>query len=241
MHNKKRKKRWPWMAQQSWNNVLFIHYPVSYKELRKYIPQPFTLETYEGQAWIGIILFEALHSRLRGMPKLLSFRYFLQLNIRTYVNFGGESGVYFFSLDANRQLPVKGARLVSLPYFHAQMNLEKEQETFHFKSRRNGLSNPPLIQVSYTPTSKIFISDYGSLTFWLTERYLMWTKVKNKIYKGPISHHSWSLQEAEANIKTNKYFPFESRVYKPNQPLIHYGKKMNAYVHPFEQVGLYFK
>lgn len=231
-----KKRRMPWIAQQTWRNVLFIHFPVPYEKLKKYIPKPFTLETYNGQAWIGIILFEALHSRFRGMPKSMSFRYFLQLNIRTYVRFGEEPGVFFFSIDANRKLPVMGARFVSLPYFFAQMEMDKYKKNFHFKSRRIENNHPGNFKfdVEYRPISEPFISKKDSLVYWFTERYCIWTIKGKKIYKAPISHDPWMLQQATIQFNVDHGHSFLKNINT------HYCQEMNAHIHPFEQKGIYF-
>src|SRR5690625_3643362 len=235
------KRRWPWIAQQTWDNVLFVHFPVPFTILNKYIPEPFTLETYNGQAWIGIILFEAKNSRLRGMPKLPSYRYFLQLNIRTYVKFGSESGVYFFSIDASRKLPVIGATLVSLPYYFAQMDINKYGNKFHFQSKRLAQKNQAAeFNVDYKPISEPLMSENDSLIYWFTERYCIWTIKGNKIYKGPISHNPWTLHTASIDLSfdhDHELFTFFDQA----SILAHYSSEMISYVHPFEQKGIYLK
>lgn len=236
------KRRWPWIAQQTWRNVLFIHFPVPYQELRKYIPEPLTLETNDGQAWIGIVLFEALYSRLRQMPKPISFRYFLQLNVRTYVNFNQESGVFFFSLDANRKLPVLGARFLSLPYYFAHMEMKKLGNNFHMKSNRivQNQKQIPSFDITYKPNSRPFTSKKESLVYWFTERYCFWTIRKNKIYKGPISHDPWTLQQSSANISIDHDSSLFNH-FDQKSALTHYSSKMYTRVHPFEQKGIYVK
>lgn len=233
-------RRWPWIAQQTWRNILFIHFPVPYKMLKNYIPPPFTLETYNGQAWIGIVLFEALNSRLRGMPRSLSFRKFLQLNIRTYITFDSEPGVYFFSLDASRKLPVMGAKLFALPYFHAQMQFNTYEHKFRLTSKRmiNNRLHFPMFDIKYKPVSEPFMSKNDSLFYWFTERYCIWLINGNKIYKAPISHKSWPLQSAEADIAIDHDFPLLSYCHQAT-PITHYCLQMNAHVHPFEQKGIY--
>lgn len=234
------KRRWPWIAQQTWKNVLFIHFPVPYKDLKKHIPKPFKLETFGGQAWIGVVLFEALNSRLRGMPTPLSYRYFLQLNVRTYVKFGHEPGVFFFSIDANRKLPVLGAKLFSLPYFLAQMDITKQGINYRFNSKRKikDQLQSPLFDIHYKPISEPFFSEEDSLVYWFTERYCIWTVKGNKIYKGPISHHPWRLQSAKVSMTIDHEHPLFNQLTQ-SSPITHYCFKMHAYVHPFEQKGIY--
>jgi uncharacterized protein YqjF (DUF2071 family) len=51
---------------------------------------------------------------------------FAELNVRTYVTFGGKPGVFFFSLDATSHAAVWAARATyHLPYFFAEMEVKR--------------------------------------------------------------------------------------------------------------------
>src|SRR5690625_2186932 len=182
-----------WFAQQTWRNILFVHFPVPLEIIKKYIPDPFTIDTFDGQAWIGIVSFEALNSRLRGMPTFCSYRYFLQLNVRTYIKFAGEKGIFFFSIDANRKLPVIGAKFVSLPYFYSEMQFHHDKQKFQFNSNRSIINDPHhlMFHINYELTSDPFVNKKDSLLFWLTERYHLFFIRGKKIYRAPLSHEQW--------------------------------------------------
>lgn len=63
----------------------------------------------------------------RGLPTLFHFP---EMNCRTYVIYRGKPGIFFFSLDAGNLLAVWGARtFFLLPYFYAEMKIEKNGET----------------------------------------------------------------------------------------------------------------
>src|SRR5690349_19174042 len=47
----------PWIMAQTWHNLLFAHWPVPLAALRPLVPAPLEIDTYDGQAWIGIIAF----------------------------------------------------------------------------------------------------------------------------------------------------------------------------------------
>src|SRR5699024_11745815 len=81
----------PWIAQQNWEDILFIHTPVPASVLQEYVPAPFTIDTYNGQGWLTLVLFRATNSRFRYFPSFLSYPKLNQMNLRTYVTFGGES------------------------------------------------------------------------------------------------------------------------------------------------------
>ena len=48
----------PWILTQIWQDVLFLHWPVSPKDLEQYIPQELQLDLYENNAWLSVVLFK---------------------------------------------------------------------------------------------------------------------------------------------------------------------------------------
>ena len=70
--------------------------------------------------WVGVVPFHMSGIRRARLPPLPGFSRFPELNVRTYVTYGGKPGVYFFSLDAANLPAVWAARrFYHLPYFHA--------------------------------------------------------------------------------------------------------------------------
>lgn len=236
-------RRWPWIAQQEWRHVLFLHWSVPYEELRPYIPTPFELETFDGRAWVSVILFQAKNSRLRGMPSSLSYSPFLQVNVRTYITFNGEPGIYFFSIDANRFFAVNGAKYVlGLPYQQAEIKLTQDKKSLLFESKRIEKGNSSLgISANYQPSTTVIPNDNNTLSYWLTERYCFWMIKGNKIIKGPLSHAPWKLQAVTVDLNMSELVPFISAPYSKTDPLVHYATSINAHLHPFEQKGIYIK
>src|SRR5688572_3796011 len=102
---------------QTWRDLLFAHWPVPEHAVRRLIPAGLHLETFEGQAWVGIALFVISGLRARAVPAIPGVLQFPEINVRTYVIAGGKPGVLFFSLDAGSALAVTAAgvdRLVLL-------------------------------------------------------------------------------------------------------------------------------
>src|SRR5699024_6546490 len=106
------KRRYPWIAQQSWRDVLFIHTPVSPQNLWRFVPAPFKIDTCDGSGRMTLLIFRATNCRLSYMAKWISYPPLYKMNMRTYVLFGNEAGVYFFSLNTNSQLVSAGGRAV---------------------------------------------------------------------------------------------------------------------------------
>lgn len=234
-------RRWPWVGQQEWHDILFMHWPVPYEILKPYVPAPFKLETYNGQAWVTVILFQAKNSRLRGMPTSMSYPPFLQMNTRTYIQFDGEPGIYFFSVDVNRLLTVAVAkRILKLPYKLAEMEMAKNNDHILFKSKRIKSSHSSTgIVANYQPSAERIANQQGTLPYWLTERYCFWMIKGSKIIKGPLSHSPWELYDVTFDLNMTAIIPFIPAKYSQVNPSVHYAKSIHAYLHPFEQSGIY--
>lgn len=234
-------RRWPWVGQQEWRDILFMHWPVPYEILKPYVPAPFKLETYNRQAWVSVILLQAKNSRLRGMPTMMSYPSFLQMNVRTYINFDGEPGIYFFSVDANHKLTVTTAKgLLKLPYELAEMEMKRDKDHIMFKSKRKKVNQiVPSITANYRPSLQRIAHQRGTLSHWLTERYCFWLINGKRVMKGPLSHLPWELYDVTLDLNMTDMIPFLSDRYKQENPLVHYAKSVNAYLYPFEQTGIY--
>src|SRR3977135_4252914 len=112
----------PWVMAQIWHDLLFAHWPVDAALLRPWVRRSCTATTSGGQAWLAVVPFRMTGVRRRGTPPLPWLSAFPELNVRTYVTYGGKPGVWFFSLDAGNSLAVSIARAwFHLPYFLARM------------------------------------------------------------------------------------------------------------------------
>jgi len=172
----------------------------------------------------------------------MSYPSFLQMNFRTYIQFDDEPGIYFFSVDVNRMLTMITAKnLLQLPYEMAEISMERIKDYYLFKSKRTKqIDSDARIFAKYQPLENIVCNKPNTLSHWLTDRYCFWMINGNKIIKGPISHMPWTLYHAELElIKINIAPSSVHNKYLHSNPLAHYGKSMHAYLHPFEQQGIY--
>jgi len=188
---------WPIMYQ-SWGKLLFLHWSLPVESLRPLIPEPLVIDTFDGVAWVGITPFTMWGVRPAFLPPLPVLSESHELNVRTYVHLDGVPGIWFFSLDANNPLAVLGARLTyHLPYFHARMSLEQRDLTIHFTSRRTHRNAAPAeFGATWTVGERLPQSEPGSLEFFLTERYALYSARKDALYRARIFHRPWPLHEA---------------------------------------------
>lgn len=220
-----------WIMTQQWNHLLFMHQPFPEDMIKALLPEGLELDTYEGRAWISIIPFKVTGMRMRYMPPPPFISSYLELNVRTYVKRQGIPGVYFFSLDAEKILTVLGARIVTLPYFHAQINMKREKDTFYFESIRKGNSEA-IFKGSYHPISE----PKHSLSYWLLERYALWTYKYDSLFRADIHHTQWKVQDAEAVIKNENMFPSLPDTNKMEKPIFHYAFSKRTLFWPIKMV-----
>ncbi|SEI05225.1 hypothetical protein SAMN05192559_108146 [Halobacillus karajensis] len=196
-----------WMMSQKWENLLFMHFPVSKQALQSYLPDGMVMDCYQGDAWVTILPFEVSDMHFRKTPSIPYLHTYLELNVRTYVKKNGIPGLYFFSLDANKLLTVLGARMTTLPYYYARMDMWREGNTIHYRSKRWGRSKASL-QASFLPYSSPYLPKQESIDKWLLERYYAWKTNRKCTVEIGIHHMPWEIQEVEANIQTYQLTPF---------------------------------
>jgi len=194
----------PWILAMGWQDLLFAHWRVPPEVLSRWIPDPLRLDTFEGEAWLGVVPFRMCGVRPRFAPPLPPVSAFPELNLRTYVTHGGHPGVWFFSLDAASRVAVRMARATfHLPYFDARMTCRPlAGDGIEYTSQRThrGVVGARL-EASYRPRGPVFRSEPGSLEHWLTERYCLYSvDGRGRVFRGDVAHEPWPLQRAEASF-----------------------------------------
>jgi len=228
----------PWVMAQSWHDLLFAHWPVDAGALRAQIPPALPLDTFEGQAWLGVVPFRMSGVRLRATPPPPGLSAFPELNVRTYVTIEGKPGVFFFSLDAANAVAVAVARRwFHLPYVRARMACRAEGDAIRYESRRTHRGAPPAeLRGGYRPTGPAAAASRGSLAYWLTERYCLYAAdQRGGIHRGEILHAPWPLQPAEAALETNT-MAAPLGVLLAGQPLLHFARRLDVRVWPLQRV-----
>jgi uncharacterized protein YqjF (DUF2071 family) len=224
---------------QTWHDLLFAHWPLPEAVMRPLVPAQLKLDTFDGQGWVGVIPFHMSAIRGRGLPPLPGLSRFPELNVRTYVTFGGKPGVYFFSLDAGNLPAVWAARtFYHLPYFHAAMSSKESSGTIHYRSCR--LRGGAEFRGQYRPTAEPCLREKGlrekgSIEHWLTERYCLYTIHRGHVYRGEIHHRPWSLQDAEAEIETNTAAAAAGIPLPSTPPLLQFARRLEVLIWPLRR------
>ena len=194
--------RGPWVMRQVWHDLLFAHWAVAAGALRPLIPPQLEIDTFGGNAWIGVVPFRMSGVRMRGPLGLRAFPPFPELNVRTYVVKDGKPGVWFFSLDAASALAVWGARrFFHLPYFLARMKCEESGGWIEYSSAREKSTVAAKLLGRYRPVGDAFVGELGSIEHFLAERYCLYTvDRRGRIILCEIHHPPWRLQVAEVEL-----------------------------------------
>jgi uncharacterized protein len=217
--------------KQTWHDLLFAHWPLPPAVMRPLVPPELTIETFNGECWVGVVPFHMSGIRGRGLPPIPGLSRFPELNVRTYVTHGGKAGVYFFSLDAANLPAVWAARaFFHPPYFHAEMLSVQRDGIVHYSSRRHGQNAE--FSGHYQPTAPVQPRDPSSIERWLTERYCLYTTHRGHVYRGEIHHCPWPLQNAQAELETNTVAAAAGISLPSIQPLLHFARRLDVLIWP---------
>jgi uncharacterized protein YqjF (DUF2071 family) len=227
------------LMHQRWDDLLFMHWPLDPLALRPFIPSVFDLDTFEGQAWIGITPFRVEDIRFGPLPPIPGLNSFNEVNLRTYVIHQGVPGLWFFSLDASMLAATVAARLFfMLPYFLATIDFEQKTQQFQFKSDRIG---PPLadLRVAWRTGERLRDPDAESLAFFLVERYCYFAINGSNVYQTRIYHHPWILEEAEVSDFSTSLISASGLPAPAMKPLTHFSRVLPVDIWAPQVVGVH--
>lgn len=224
---------------QIWHDLLFAHWPVHVSDLRPLVPNLLALDTYEREAWVGIVPFRMSNVVPRGLPTIKRLSAFPEMNVRTYVTLGGIPGVYFFSLDAaNRLAVVLARRLFHLPYYDAIMRCERSGDTVRYRSHRIHRSvGEADFAGHYRAVGPVSPAPPGSLVHWFTERYCLYSVFRGRVYRAGIHHRQWALQPGELEISCNTVARAHNIRLPDTAPALHYSDRQEVLIWPLRRVS----
>ena len=225
--------------EQTWQDLLFAHWPVDAAALRALVPAPLAADVFDGRAWAGVVPFRMSGIRLPPLPPLPGTSAFPEINLRTYVTHRDRAGVFFLSLDATNPVAVWTARrFFHLPYYKARMSCRSEGERVAYESRRTHRGFPPVgFGGDYGPAGPPTGPRSGSLEHWRTERYCLYTLGSGgRLERGEILHDPWPLQPGEARIVENDLAaPFGIQLSGP--ALLHFARRLDVRLWSLERAA----
>lgn len=180
-----------------WVDMVFIHFEVDRDLLQEAVPFP--LDTYEGKAYVSLVAFTMNRMRpaLGGkatewMTRPIASHQFL--NLRTYVNHRGRTGIFFMKEWLNEKLAVAlGPKTFGLPYHYADVDYLKDDT--HCAGRVVGEDGELAFDGEKNP--ELAPATAGTLKAFFLERYTAFTAAGRKPQFFRVWHQPWKVGEVD--------------------------------------------
>ncbi|WP_433533155.1 YqjF family protein [Micromonospora sp. CA-263727] len=184
--------------RQSWEDLLFLHWPVAPEVVAPLLPAGTRPDTVDGLSYVGLIGFRMVGLGLGCGPGVPYFGSFWETNVRLYsVDGAGRRAVVFRSLDASRLVPVLVARAtLRLPYMWSAMRLERDGDRLSYRCRRRwpgpaGATSRMEVRVGEP------VAEPSPLEHFVTARWGLHTRAYGHTRHLPNWHPRWPLHRAE--------------------------------------------
>lgn len=215
-----------WVIAQHWSHIAFLHYEVDVDHLASLLPVQLMPDTFENKAYVSIVPFHMSGVRFPFCPKL-PFSALWELNLRTYVTYKGQPGIYFFTLDSTHRLGNFIARnFFALPYRYQKMHAKIESQKYIFQADNS-------LRLSFDIGDEL---QKSALDNWLVERYHLFTIKNEKVLRGTVMHSPWQLRQMK-NLKLRNSFSQEFNFILSNTPNHYaYAESLPVKFKPFEAI-----
>ena len=190
---------------QSWRELLFLHWRMDPDVIQAGLPRGLWVDTYKGQAWVGIVPFFMRGIRPWWSPPVPGVSSFQELNCRTYVvDAAGTPGVWFYSLEANCRPAVWwGRTFFKLPYVRSRMSHTWDRQTgrVEFASQWRGGPQQGVSRFVYEPRGAQISCEPGTLEFFLVERYVLFADWgAGRLMQGIVHHAPYQVGDVHVEI-----------------------------------------
>jgi uncharacterized protein len=180
-------KNHSWIIQQRWVSLVFLHSRVPAHLLQDHCP--FELDLFEGHAIVSTVPFRMNSIRFPYTPTVPYLSKLNELNLRTYVKYKGQSGIYFFTLDSDSIIGTWIAqKFFHLPYRYGEILIQDDGIDYCVKSKvdQRGLKLTGKIGTGRVKTP---------LEQWALERYSLFATEGPRVYRGDVIHEPWKVKD----------------------------------------------
>lgn len=209
---------------QHWRWLTFLHwrYPVEVVQAR--VPEGLRVEAFDGTAWVGLVPFLMDRVRAPRLPALPWLSRFPETNLRTYVRGpDGRTGIWFFSLDADRLPAVVTARAsYGLPYFWSSMSVRRTGDQLLYRSRRRW-PGPDRVRCD----ARVELGEpwdgalLTTLDHFLTARHRLYSTFRGRLVVAEAEHPPWQLRRAEVRQLRQDLLPAAGLPAADQEPMVH--------------------
>jgi uncharacterized protein YqjF (DUF2071 family) len=192
---------------QDWRSLTFLHWRYPPEIVQERLPAGLSVETFDGDAWVGLIPFLMDRVRAPGLPPLPWLSRFPETNVRTYVRGpDGRTGIWFFSLDAARLPAVLAGRLgFGLPYVWSAMSVRRVGNAVAYRSRRRWPGpRDAVCDAQVAMGEPIPMAEVRPLDEFLTARFRLYSIFADRLVAADAEHPPWQLRRARvAHLEQN--------------------------------------
>jgi len=134
--------------------------------------------------------------------------------------------------------------MLGLPYRRARISMafggatpEAAPVIDYRLQRRWPGPTPASCAVRYSPRGPVTPAEPGSLEYFLVERYVLYSVVRGRLYRGRIHHAPWPLQDADVPVLDETLLAAAGIARPDESPLAHYWREVRVEVFAAERVG----
>jgi len=210
------------VMHMNWLNLTFLHWPFPAEEVQRHLPEGLAVDTFDGQAWVGLVPFQ-MEVQLPGGIPIPREGSFPETNVRTYVRGpDGTPGVWFSSLEAGRLSASTVARVTyGLPYFWADMTAEQRDGTWSYRSQRTW-PGPKGAHCNVDAVPESLIETHSDFDRFLTARWGLFSTFFGRTLYAPISHEPWPLHDAQVTALDDGLMDAAGFVIPDVDPVVHW-------------------
>ena len=193
------------VLHQRWDELAYFHWPVDPADVQRLLPDGVRVDTFDGQAWVGLIPFEMRSVRLGATPAVPYLGNFIEVNVRTYViDPLGRRAIWFWSLDVARSLVAGVARTVfALPYCFAHTSHVVRGVDHRYTVRRRWPHRDrPVADIRFRVGDRIPDAEVDELSHFLTARWALVTTRRSTLLYGAVRHDRWPLHRVH-DVESN--------------------------------------
>jgi len=183
---------------QGWRQLASVHWRFEPEVVQRLIHPSFTIDTFDGSAWVGLIPFWMERIRVPGLPAFGPLSSFPETNVRTYiVDEHGRRGVWFMSLDVTRLIPAVVARVsYHLPYCWSRMSIEQHGNSITYRSSRRWPAGDARSVLTVDVGDAIAAHDVSPLEHFLSARWALGSTWAGRPIWANVDHERWPLHRA---------------------------------------------